>query len=106
MVKWMEKKIRKQKAKIQNDEPTSFVNGSLITDQWFDSSRQKHTDRQHQHKSIAAESERFASHDVKIIIANEAYNEAKQTNKQYDYIKLTKAAMWSREMKKLAFIWK
>lgn len=84
--------IRNQKTEgeIQNEETTSFVNGSLITDQWFDSSRQKHTDSS---KNLPRQRANALHHTKQIIIANEAYNEAKQTNKQYDYIKLAKAAM-------------
>lgn len=72
-----EEKKRRNNIIHISEETTSFVNGSLITDRWFDSSRQSHTVSDS--KDTAAES---ALHHTKIIIANEAYNEVKQTNKQ------------------------
>lgn len=91
----MEKENQKTEGEIRNEETTSFVNGSLITDQWFDSSRQKRTTDSGAQRStnLSRHRERTLCITRKITIANEAYNEAKQTNKQYDYIKLTKAAM-------------
>lgn len=59
----------------KNEETTSFVNSSLITDLWFDSSRQKHTDSRNRGRDRAL-------HHTKIIILRTKHTmkQNKQTN--------------------------
>lgn len=77
---------KKTTPKQNYEETTSFVNGSLITDQWFDSSRQSHTltaQNMSSRGSAGAEAELCIQIYTKIIIilrTKHTYNEAKQTN--------------------------
>lgn len=67
-----------KREKKSREETTSLLNGSLITDQWFDSSRRLEAKSSNTVEYVCSKSNR-----------EKVYT--KKENKQYDYIKLSNA---------------